>query len=140
MTHPSPTLDDEVPATQCSTRTRSRLNARSRARCSSPAATAPPPALLEVVEPPPRQAPILGAEASGQHFQDLAPAELPKLYLPLLVSTDRKVKGDNRIKQRLRSAKEPEERTPLFCLMSESPSRKREGFQDNATRKREVCC
>ena len=30
---------------------------------------------------------------------------------------------------------------PLFCPMSESPSRKREGFQDNVTRKkREVYC
>ena len=29
-------------------------------------------------------------EASGQHFQELAPAELPKLYPPLPVSTDRK--------------------------------------------------
>ena len=53
------------------------------------AAAAPLPALLEVVEPPPRWAPILVAEASGQHFQDLAPAEPPKLYPPLLVSTDR---------------------------------------------------
>ena len=53
------------------------------------AATAPPPALLEVIEPPPRRAPILVAEASGQHFQDPAPAEPPKLYPPLPVSTDR---------------------------------------------------
>ena len=29
------------------------------------------------------------AEASGQHFQDPAPAEPPKLYPPLPVSTDR---------------------------------------------------
>ena len=29
-------------------------------------------------------------EASGQHFQDPAPAEPPKLYLSLLVSTDKK--------------------------------------------------
>ncbi|XDB64184.1 hypothetical protein AB1E18_017498 [Capra hircus] len=47
------------------------------------AATAPPPALSEVIEPPPRQAPIPVAEASGQHFQDPAPAEPPKLYPPL---------------------------------------------------------
>ncbi|XP_043743030.1 uncharacterized protein LOC122683439 [Cervus elaphus] len=46
---------------------------------------APLPALREVVEPSPQQAPIPVAEASGQHFQDLAPAELPKLYLPLPV-------------------------------------------------------
>ena len=39
------------------------------------AAAPPPPALLEVVEPPPRGAPILVTEASGQHFQDPAPAQ-----------------------------------------------------------------
>ena len=54
------------------------------------AAAAPPPALPKVVELPPRQAPIPVTEASGQHFQDPAPAELPKLYPPLLVSTDKK--------------------------------------------------
>ena len=54
------------------------------------AAAAPPPALPEVVEPPPRRAPIPVAEASGQHFQDLAPAEPPNLYPPLPVSTDKK--------------------------------------------------
>ena len=51
------------------------------------AAAAPPSALPEVVEPPPQQTLILAAEASGQHFQNLAPAELPKLYPPLPVST-----------------------------------------------------
>ena len=56
----------------------------------SAAAAALLPALPEVVEPPPQQALILVAEASGQHFQDPAPAELPKLYPPLLVSTDGK--------------------------------------------------
>ena len=54
------------------------------------AATAPSPALPEVVEPPPRQAPIPVTEASGQHFQDPAPAKPPKLYPPLLVNTDMK--------------------------------------------------
>ena len=54
------------------------------------AAVAPPPALPEFVEPPFWQAPIPVTEASGQHFQDPAPAELPKLYLPLPVSTDKK--------------------------------------------------
>ena len=54
------------------------------------AAAAPPPALPEVTELPPRWAPILVTEASDQHFQDPAPAEQPKLYLPLPVSTDRK--------------------------------------------------
>ena len=47
------------------------------------AAAPPPPALLEVVEPPPRGAPILVTEASGQHFQDPALAEPPKLYIHL---------------------------------------------------------
>ena len=36
----------------------------------SAAATAPPPALPEFVEPPFGQAPIPVTEASGQHFQD----------------------------------------------------------------------
>ena len=83
------------------------------------AATAPLPALPEVVELPPRQVPIPAAEASGQHFQDPAPAELPKLYPPLPVSTDRKGKEDTRIKQRLRSTKEPEERAPLQMPLRE---------------------
>ncbi|CAI9166569.1 unnamed protein product [Rangifer tarandus platyrhynchus] len=50
------------------------------------AAAASPPALPEVIEPLPRRALIPVAEASGQHFQDPAPAELPKLYLPLPIS------------------------------------------------------
>ena len=53
-------------------------------------AAAPPPALPEVVELPPRWAVFPVAEASGQHFQGPAPAEPPKLYPPLLVSTDKK--------------------------------------------------
>ena len=57
----------------------------------SATATAPPPALPEFVEPPFGQAPILVTEASGQHFQDLAPTKPPKLYPPLPVSTDKKV-------------------------------------------------
>ena len=56
------------------------------------AAAAPPPALPEIVEPPFWQAPIPVTEASGQHFQDPAPAEPPKLYPPLPVSTDKKGK------------------------------------------------
>ena len=38
------------------------------------AAAAPPPALPEIVEPLFGQAPIQVTEASGQHFQDPAPA------------------------------------------------------------------
>ena len=41
------------------------------------AAAAPLPALPEVVEPPPPQAPIPVAEASGQHFQDPAQPNHP---------------------------------------------------------------
>ena len=56
------------------------------------AAAAPPPALTKVIEPPPWQAPIPVTEASGQPFQDPAPAKPPKLYLPRPVSTDKKGK------------------------------------------------
>ena len=87
---PFPILDNNVLSAQCSTRTGGRLNARSRARWSPVTAAASLPVLPEVVELPPRQAPILVTEASDQHFQDPAPAERPKLYLPLLVSTERK--------------------------------------------------
>ena len=38
---------------------------------------APPSALPEFVEPPFGQAAIPVTEASGQHFQDLAPADRP---------------------------------------------------------------
>ena len=69
----------------------------------------------EVIELPPQQAPILVADASGQHFQDPAPAKSPKLYPPLPVSTNRKGKGDTRIKQRPRPTKEPEERALVKC-------------------------
>ena len=47
-------------------------------------------AFPEFVEPPFGQAPIPVTEASGQHFQDPAPTEPPKLYLPLPVSTDKR--------------------------------------------------
>ena len=59
----------------------------------SATATAPPPAFPEFVEPPFGQAPNPVTEAFGQHFQDPAPAEPPKLYPPLLVSTDKKGRG-----------------------------------------------
>ena len=55
----------------------------------SATAAAPLPAFPEFVEPPFGQAPIPVTEASGQHFQDPAPTEPPKLYPPLLVSTDK---------------------------------------------------
>ena len=90
MTCPSPILDNDAPASQFSTRTGGLLTAQSRARGSPAAATAPLPALPEVVELPPLQAPIPVTEASDQHFQDPALAEPPKLYPPLQVSTDKK--------------------------------------------------
>ncbi|XP_043745557.1 lysine-rich arabinogalactan protein 19-like [Cervus elaphus] len=49
----------------------------------SATAATPPPASLEFVELPFGQAPIPVTEASGQHFQDPAPTEPPKLYPPL---------------------------------------------------------
>ena len=54
------------------------------------AAAAPPPALPRVIESPPQQAPILVTEASGQHFQNPAPAKPSKLYPPLSMNTDKK--------------------------------------------------
>ena len=56
----------------------------------SATAAAPLPAFPEFIEPPFGQALILVTEACGQHFQDPAPAEPPKLYPPLPVSTDKK--------------------------------------------------
>ena len=56
----------------------------------SPTAAAPLPAFPEFVKPPFGQTLIPVTEASGQHFQDPAPTELPKLYLPLPVNTDKK--------------------------------------------------
>ena len=77
---------------QCSTRTGGALTPDPGPGEVSAAAAARPPALPEVVELPFGfgQAPIPMTEASGQHFQDPAPAEPPKLYPPLPVSTDRK--------------------------------------------------
>ena len=75
-------------------------------------AATPLPAPPEVVELPPQQAQIPEAEASGQHFQDPAPAKPPKLYLPVLVSTDGKRQGDTRISG-CAPLEEPEERALL---------------------------
>ena len=54
------------------------------------AAAALLPALPEFIEPLSWQALVLVTEASGQHFQDPAPAEPPKLCPPLPVNTDKK--------------------------------------------------
>ena len=51
------------------------------------AAAAPPPALLEVLEPLFWQAPIPAMETSGQCPQDSTSARPPRLNPPLLVST-----------------------------------------------------
>ena len=51
------------------------------------AAAAPPPALLEIVEPPFRQAPIPAMDTSGQCPQDSTSAGPPRLYPPLPAST-----------------------------------------------------
>ena len=71
------------------------------------AATALPPALLEFVELQFWQAPIPVTEASGQHFQDLAPPELPKLYPPLplklqVLSLGSIMQGEDSIPHRLK--------------------------------------
>ena len=54
------------------------------------AAAAPPPALLEVLEPLFWQAPIPAMETSGQCPQDSTSDGSPRLYPPLPVSTDGK--------------------------------------------------
>ena len=77
------------------------------------AAAAPPPALLEIVEPPFRQAPIPAMDTSGQCPQDSTSAGPPRLYPPLPVSTDGKGEENTGIRQRLCSAKEQGERSPL---------------------------
>ena len=58
-------------------------------------------------------------ETSGQHPQDSTSAGSPRLYPPLPVSTDGKGEGNTRIRQRLCSAKEEGERTPLQMPLRE---------------------
>ena len=83
------------------------------------AAPALPPALPEFVEPPFWQAPIPAMETSGQCPQNSASAGPPRLYPPLPVSTDGKGEENTAIRQRLRSAKEQGERTPLQMPLRE---------------------
>ena len=83
------------------------------------AATALPPALPEFVEPPFRQAPIPAMETSGQCPQNSASAGPPRLYPPLPVSADGKGEENTAIRQRLHSAKEQGERTPLQMPLRE---------------------
>ena len=116
---PSPILDDDVPATQCSTRTSGHINAWSRATWSSCSSAAPLPALLEVVEPPLWQALIPATETSGQCPQDCTSARPSRLYPPLPVSTDGKGEENTGIRQRLHSSKEQGERTPVQMPLRE---------------------
>ena len=77
------------------------------------AAAALPPALPEFAELPFWQAPIPAMETSGQRPQNSTSAGPPRLYLPPSVSTDGKGEENTAIRQRLCSAKEQGERTPL---------------------------
>ena len=83
------------------------------------AAAALPPALLEILEPLFWQAPIPPMEISGQCPQDSTSAGPPRLYPPLPVSTDGKGEENTGIRQRLRSAKDQGERTPLQMPLRE---------------------
>ena len=83
------------------------------------AATALPPALPEFIEPPYRQALIPAMETSGQRPQNSTLAGPPRLYPPLPVSIDGKGIENTAIRQRLHSAKEQGERTPLQMPLRE---------------------
>ena len=85
-----------------------------------PAATAAlPPALPDIIESPSRQAPNPAMETSGQCPQNSTSAGPPRLYPPLPVSTDGKGEENTAVRQRLRSAKEQGERTPLQMPLRE---------------------
>ena len=83
------------------------------------AAAALPPALPEIIEPPFWQAPIPAMETSGQCPQNSTSARPPRLHPPLPVSTDGKGEENTAIRQRLCSAKEQGERTPLQMPLRE---------------------
>ena len=83
------------------------------------AAAAPLSTLLEIVEPPFWQPPVPAMVTSGQHSQDSTSAGPPRLYPPLPVSTDGKGEENTGIRQRLHSAKEQRERTPLQMPLRE---------------------
>ena len=83
------------------------------------AAAAPPQALLEIVELPFQQAPILAMETSGQCPQDSTLAGPPRLYPPLPVIVDQKGEGSTGIRQRLCSAKKQRDRAPLQMPLRE---------------------
>ena len=77
------------------------------------------PALPEIIELPFRQAPIPAMETSGQCPQNSTSARSPRLYPPLPVSTVGKGEENTGIRQRLCSAKEEGERTPLHMSLRE---------------------
>ena len=83
------------------------------------AAAALPPALPEFVELLFWQAPMPAMETSGQRPQNSTSAGPPRLYPPLLVSTDGKGGENTAMRQRLRSAKKQGERTPLQMPLRE---------------------
>ena len=83
------------------------------------AAAALPPALPEIIEPLSQEAPIPLMETSGQRPQNSISAGSPRLNPPLLVSTDGKGEENTGIRQRLCSAKEQGERTPLQMPLRE---------------------
>ena len=83
------------------------------------AASALLPALPEIVEAPFRHAPIPAMETSSQRPQNSISAGPPRLYPLLSVSTDGKGEENTEIRQRLRSAKEQGERTPLQMPLRE---------------------
>ena len=75
------------------------------------AATSLPPALPEFIEPPFVELPAM--ETSDQCRQNSTSAGPSRLYPPLLVSTGGKGEENTAIRQRLHSAEEQGERTPL---------------------------
>ena len=80
------------------------------------------PTAPQVVEPPSWQAPASAGGTMGppdSTSPDAAPT-FPKLYPPLLVSTPGQGGGTTGIKQRLRSAKEPEEKMTLQMPLREA--------------------
>ena len=88
--------------------------------CEVPiAAAAPLPALPEIIESQFLQAPISAMETSGQHPQDSTSAGSPRLYPPLLVSTDGKGEENTAIRQRLLSTNGQGERIPLQMPLRE---------------------
>ena len=83
------------------------------------AATALPPALPEYIEPPFWRAAIPAMETSGQRPQNSTSAGPLRLYPPLLVRTDGKGEETTAVRQRLCSAKEQGERSPLRMPLRE---------------------